>query len=128
MAQEYTTDERQTLDESLVLFNEPASLKHYKTGTKLYTAQLTDKGEGFLRLQSEVKAPAEHVIAYYMANAVQFNNRDDSFVTTIRERCNDHSVILQSMVPMPSPLQDRQLTLQGLWEKLDDTTYFLAQL
>ena len=113
-----------------MLFNKPASLKHYKTGTKLYTAQITDMGKVFARSEMEVRTTAEQVLAYYMAHAGQFTNQDEdggSVHTTIGERCNDHSAIAQYMISMPSPLQDRQLTVQLLWEKLDDSTYFIAQ-
>ena len=130
LPQQYEGGERQSLDESQALFNKPASLKHYKTGTKLFTAELTDKGEVFARMKMEVRAPAEQVLAYYMGHAEQFTNQDEDGTpshTTIGERCNDHRVISQSMISTPSPLQDRQRTLRTLWEKLDDNTYFLAQ-
>jgi len=130
LPQQYDAGERQTLDELLALFNKQASLKHYKTGTKLYTAQITDMGKVFARSEMEVRTTAEQVLAYYMAHAGQFTNQDEdggSVHTTIGERCNDHSAIAQYMISMPSPLQDRQLTVQLLWEKLDDSTYFIAQ-
>ena len=53
LPQQYEGGERQSLDESQALFNKPASLKHYKTGTKLFTAELTDKGEVFARMKME---------------------------------------------------------------------------
>jgi len=84
LPQLYDTGERQALDESLVQFNKPVSLKNYKAGTKLYTAQLSGKAKQvFVRVQMEVRAPAEHVIAYYMAIAEQFTNHDNSFPITI---------------------------------------------
>ena len=45
LPQLYDASARQRLDESQVLFAKPMSLKHYKTGTKLYTAELTDTGK-----------------------------------------------------------------------------------
>ena len=64
-----------------MLFNKPMSLKHYKTGTKLYTAELTDTGKDvFVLGKMEVRAPAEYVIAYYMCHAVQFTLRDENGV------------------------------------------------
>ena len=110
LPQQYDAGERQALDESLAQFNKPVSLNKHKTGTKLYTAQLSGKAKQvFVRIQMEVRAPAEHVIAYYMAIAEQFTNHDHSFPITIGERRNDHNVVVQVVFVMPSPVQDRQL-------------------
>ncbi|GMI21527.1 hypothetical protein TeGR_g3935 [Tetraparma gracilis] len=42
--QVYDADERQQLDESLEIFNKKVSLKKYKTGTKMYSAEISDSG------------------------------------------------------------------------------------
>ena len=42
LPQAYDADERETLDTQLALFNAPpVSLKKFKTGTKMYTAQVS---------------------------------------------------------------------------------------
>jgi len=129
LPQQYDASGRRALDESLLQFNKPASLKHYKTGTKLYTAQIMDKGEVFCRMQMAVRTTAEQVLAYYMCHAEQFtlSQEGNSLHTTVGERCNDRHLISHTTVPMPSPFQDRQLTVRTLWEKLDDNTHFLVQ-
>jgi len=67
------------------------------------------------------------VIAYYIAIAEQFTNHDFSFLITIGERRNDHDVVVQGVLAMPSHVLDRQRTVHELWEKLDDNTYFITQ-
>jgi len=54
---------------------------------KLYTAQITDNGEVFARMQIELRATAEHVISYYMDHAKKFTTQQDrlGFVTTFGE-------------------------------------------
>jgi len=62
-----------------------------------------------------------------MGHAEQFTNRGDWDPYIIGERRNAHGVVLGTVISMPSPVQDRQLTTRTLWEKLDDNTYFLAE-
>jgi hypothetical protein len=63
LPQVYDADEQQVLNEQLALHDAPQpSLRKYKTGTKLYTCQITDTGSGVdVRAEMEVHAPVEQV-------------------------------------------------------------------
>ncbi|GMI35155.1 hypothetical protein TeGR_g11424 [Tetraparma gracilis] len=73
LPQEHTAEERQLLDDAKATFDAPTSFKKYKAGTKLYEAEITDAGKDvFVRMGFEVRAPAEQVLAYYMAHCMEF--------------------------------------------------------
>ncbi|GMI41992.1 hypothetical protein TeGR_g8254 [Tetraparma gracilis] len=64
LPQVYNADERQTLNAALAKFNTPTSYKRFKTGTKMYTAEITDTGKTvFVRAEMQVRAPAEQIVA-----------------------------------------------------------------
>jgi hypothetical protein len=132
LPQQYTAEERQTLDMQRATFEAPEkALKKYKTGTKLYQAQLSDDGHGVnMRVQAEVRAPPEQLVAWFMGNGKQFNNLIEdgsSTQTTYKEPDSDHSVTGRKTFPVPSPFSDREFVLRTLWEKLDDDTFFVTQ-
>ncbi|GMI39863.1 hypothetical protein TeGR_g2686 [Tetraparma gracilis] len=128
--QVYDADERQQLDESLAFFNKPSSLKKYKTGTKLYSAKITDKGEVRERLEVAVRAPPEQIVSYYMGNTHQFAKRNATYGGGfgMGERRNNHSLVAGGTLSMPHPFQNRLIVIKTLWEKLDNDTFFLLQV
>jgi hypothetical protein len=78
----------------------------------------------------DVRAPVEQVVAWFNGRASQFNEHlfgCDGSAVIIGERRNDHSVVANQPVPMPSPLEDRVIIAKILWKKLDDDTFFVAQ-
>jgi hypothetical protein len=126
----YENDERQQLDEAITFFNKKESLKKAKTGTRLYYSEVSDTGKDiYLRSKMEVRAPAELIIGYYMAYTNQFNTYKTTYGGgfSIGERSSDHSVIAGGTLPLPRPLQDRQILIKTLWEKLDNDTYLVSQ-
>ena len=55
---------RATLDDALATFNAQTSYKRFKTGTKMYTAEITDTGKTvFVRAEMQVRVPAEQIVA-----------------------------------------------------------------
>jgi hypothetical protein len=136
LPQHYTAEERQTLDMHRAAFDAPEKEpKKYKTGTKLYQAQLADDGHGTnMRVQAEVRAPPEQIVAWWMGNVKEFNEFMESRVpepsrltSTYKDPVSDHSVTARVYIPVPSPLSDREIVLRTLWEKLDDNTFFVTQ-
>jgi hypothetical protein len=105
------------------------SLKKFRTGMHLYQAQKTyNKAGAEGRVQMSVRAPVEQVVAYVGAHALQVGKYHKSDrAATIVKRPNNHTVIVQQPVPLPSPLEDRELIGRGLWRKLDDDTFFVSQ-
>jgi hypothetical protein len=127
--QVFDVDERQQLDATFARFNEKISLKKYNTKTKLYSAEITDKGEVLARLMLDVRAPPEQIISYYMAHTQQYNKYKDAYGGfVIGERGSDHSLIAGGSVRMPSPFENRMVVIKILWEKLDADTFFLSQV
>ncbi|GMI23643.1 hypothetical protein TeGR_g10659 [Tetraparma gracilis] len=128
--QVYDVDERQQLDESLAFFNKPSSLKKYKTGTKLYDAEITDKGEIRAHMTLDVRAPPEQIVSYYMGHAQQFAKHNKSYGGGfgMGGRRNNHSIVAGGTLPMPQPFENRLIVLKILWEKLDNDTFFLLQV
>jgi hypothetical protein len=136
LPQQYTAEERQTLDKQRAAFEAPEKEpKTYKTGTKLYQAQLSDDGHGVnMRVQAEVRAPPEQMVAIFMGNAKEFNEfmearvPESSRVTAMYKDPNsDHSVMARGHFPVPSPFSDREAVLRTLWEKQDENTFFVTQ-
>jgi hypothetical protein len=131
LPQQYTAEERQTLDMQRATFEAPEKEpKTYKTGTKLYQAQLADDGHGVnMRVQAEVRAPPEQLVAWFMGNGKQFNTLSSrsKIEVAYKEPDSDHSVTGRVTFPFPSPFSDREIVLRTLWEKLDDNTYFVTQ-
>jgi hypothetical protein len=132
LPQVYDPDEQDVLDTQLAFFNAPPpkSMKKYKTGTRLYEAQVARSSTGFdVRVQMIVRAPVEQVVAWFGGRAILFNQytTGDGTQLTIGERRNDHSVVTQQPVSMPSPFDDREILSKSLWMKLDDNTFFVAQ-
>lgn len=65
LPQVYDDAERQLLDKHLERFNAPRSLSKYKTGSKLYSAQVTDTGRDLkVFLEVTIQAPVEQVVMY----------------------------------------------------------------
>jgi hypothetical protein len=130
LPQVYDADERRQLDVSLAVFHEKVSLRKYKTGTKLYAAEITDTGQDVrARVKTEVRGPVEQVVGYYMGIPIQFNSHMDRYGSVVvGERRNDHSTIVGGTIPMPPPLQKRHVVTKTLWEKLDDNTFFVTQV
>ncbi|GMI57493.1 hypothetical protein TeGR_g264, partial [Tetraparma gracilis] len=128
--QVYDADERQQLDITLARFNAEISLKKYKTGTKLFSAEITDKGEVSVRLKLNVRAPPEQIVSYYMGNANQFAKHNNSYGSgfSLGERRSNHSLIAGGTIPFPQPFQDRAIVIKILWEKLDDDNFFVSQV
>jgi hypothetical protein len=130
LPQEYSAEERQQLDDAKAAFDAPTSFKKYKTGTKLYKAEVTDAGKDvFVRMEFEVRAPVEQVLAYYMGHALQFGNFGliEELSGKVLERLSAHNNVGSLLIPMPHPFQDRRALWRALWEKLDDDTYFYTQ-
>jgi hypothetical protein len=130
--QVYDPDEQDVLDTQLAFFNAPPpkALKKYKTGTRLYEAQVARSSTQFdVRVQMSVRAPVEQVVAWTDVRATQFSRftTGDGPSMTIGERRNDHSVVLKRPIPMPSPFDDREIIAKSIWKKLDDNTFFVAQ-
>ncbi|GMI20517.1 hypothetical protein TeGR_g5060 [Tetraparma gracilis] len=128
--QVYDADERQQLDVTLVRFNTEISLKKYKTGTKLYDAEITDTGEVRARLKLDVRAPPEQIVSYYMGHTQQFVKHHKSYGggSGMGERRNNHSLIAGGTLSMPQPFQNRLIVIKILWEKLDKDTFFVSQV
>jgi hypothetical protein len=136
LPQQYTAEERQTLDKQRAAFDAPEKEpKKYKTGTKLCQAQLADDGHGVnMRVQAEVRAPAEQIVAYFMGNAKQFSEfmeertpGSSRLTTRYMGPASDHSVMARVHIPVPSPLSDREFVLRTLWEKPNHGTFFVTQ-
>jgi hypothetical protein len=130
--QVYEQEERMILDTHRAIFDAPASLSDQRTGTKLYTSQLTDSGrEVRVRVQMQVLAPAEEVVGYFMGHAPQFNvflrTTENATAVDVGERSSDHSVVTYSPLKMPSPFLGREAVVRSIWERLDDNTFFVAQ-
>ncbi|GMI41305.1 hypothetical protein TeGR_g14147 [Tetraparma gracilis] len=132
--QQYTVEERETLDKQRATFNAPEKEpKKYKTGTKLYQAQLSDDGHGaIVHVQAEVRAPPEQLVAWFMGNGKHFSTKAGVSSSKVRdisykEPDSDHSVTGRALYPLPAPFSDREFVLRTLWEKLDDDTFFVTQ-
>jgi hypothetical protein len=130
LPQVYDPDELEILDGQLAVFDKPRALKKYKTGTRLYQAQLAQSGVAEGCVQMDVRAPVEQVVAWFNARAPQFDkymNEDVGMSTVTGERRNEHSVLANLRLPMPSPFEDREFVGVSLWRKLDDNTHFVSQ-
>jgi hypothetical protein len=134
LPQQYTAEERQTLNMQRATFGaDEKEPKKWKTGTKLYQAQLSDDGHGaIVHLQAEVRAPPEQLVAWSMGNGRQFNaNVGVSSIKakdmSYKEPDSDHSVTGRVHFPVPTPFSDREMVVRTLWEKLDDDTFFVTQ-
>jgi hypothetical protein len=135
LPQQYTTEERETLDKQLAAFNTPGrEPKKFRTGTKLYQAQLSDDGRvATVGVQAEVRAPPEQIVSFYTGNVKQFNAFMENITSsartaaTYREKDSDHSATFRAVFSVPAPFSDREVVMRTLWEKLDDNTFFLTQ-
>jgi hypothetical protein len=130
--QVYDADELDTLDEQLALHEAPAkSLMPYKTGTKLYTCQLAETGNGIkVRGRVEIRGPVEQVIGFYMGHCPKYISYkvDNGEETVGGERRNDHNIVAKSVMNMPPPFVHRDVVTRTLWKKMDEDTFFLTQV
>ncbi|GMI29059.1 hypothetical protein TeGR_g10867 [Tetraparma gracilis] len=130
--QNYEADEQQILDEQFAIHKAPnKSLRKYKTGTKLFSCDVADTGSGVdVLVRGEVRAPPEQVLATLMGHTNvydRYRHKTGGNIAEIGERRNDHSVVSRSPVPMPQPLQDREMVVRSMWKKLDEDTFFYSQ-
>jgi hypothetical protein len=108
----------------------PKKLKKHNTRTRLYEAQVATSKTGLdVRVNMEVRAPLELVVAYTAGYTKQFalHTKGEKKVQVVGERRNNHSVILRARTPLPPPFEDREMVVRNLWEKMDDDTYFVSQ-
>jgi hypothetical protein len=127
----YSAEERQRLDDALAYFNAPTpAMKPHRANTKLYQAEF-DAVKGIGRGSWELRVPATRIIAMMMCHAPQYTAFDERGNTrgglTVGERPNDHHMVARMYVPMPYPLQDREIVTITHWEKLSESEFLLAQ-
>lgn len=137
LPQFHDADEQKQLDESLALFKSTTrklgggDLKKYQTGTRLYKSQVVKTGDDvFVRGQLKLRVPPEQVVAYYMGWCKQYWDRTSTFAgdkpVVLGERRNDHSLVQEASIAMPTPFSHRQLVVKTLWAKLGPDTYFVS--
>jgi hypothetical protein len=130
--QVYSAEERRRLVDGLAFLNAPTpNMKPHRANTKLFKAEF-DAVNGVGRGSWELRAPATQIMAYLMGHTPQYTSLGEKGTMkgglTVGERANDHHVVARALIPMPYPLQDREVVTCTYWEKMSEAEYLQVQV